>query len=181
MCERGGAVLSRGGADSKGVRPLTLAPSTLPFSSRRFRIRTRSTDDVHAHQQGKVTEITRRRTSSWIRPHSSWPRFVVLRPPHSSTTALLCFAHHPHPSTTTYTHSTTHASTQNLFWTDRPSTVRHPPTTHPAAHTPTTHLHHKITGLHHHHQLISSLWLIRRSRSGRGRPQLFELLSQPQV
>ena len=46
----------RGGADSKGVRPpLTLAPSTLPFSSRWFRIRTRSTDDVHAHQQGKVT------------------------------------------------------------------------------------------------------------------------------
>ena len=36
VCERGGAVLSRGGADSKGVRPLTLAPSTLPFSSRRF-------------------------------------------------------------------------------------------------------------------------------------------------
>ena len=36
--------IERDGADSKGVRPLTLAPSTLPFSSRRFRIRTRSTD-----------------------------------------------------------------------------------------------------------------------------------------
>ena len=33
--------IERDGADSKGVRPLTLTPSTLPFSSRR------STDNVH--------------------------------------------------------------------------------------------------------------------------------------